>query len=219
MKYFFSLYTLPSVFVFLVIFVKIIEVFAHVSCAQFGVIPLSFQGFWGIFLFPLIHGSWFHLFSNLVSFVILSAFLFYTYHSVAYIVFFVAYLIPGLFTWFIGNPFSVHIGASGIVYAFSAFMIFLGFFKKQRTVLAISFIVLFLQTGIMWGIIPQNAAISWETHLGGFIVGGLLAYFFKDFAFVPFSYAAKQKYSPQSSTDTTIEFTYTVRKYTKNYIE
>jgi len=212
MKHFFFFYKLPIVFILIVVGVKFIETFASLSFAHFGVIPHSFQGFWGVFLFPLIHGSWFHLFSNSTSFIVLSAILFYKFHSVAYVVFIVSYIFPGLFTWFIGDSHSVHIGASGIVYALSSFMIFLGFFTKQRGVLAISFIVLFLQSGIVWGMIPQNTNISWETHVGGFIVGGFLAFFFKDFVFASPTYYTKRTYSSQSATEQNIEFFYTVRK-------
>ncbi|MDA3883493.1 MAG: rhomboid family intramembrane serine protease [Bacteroidales bacterium] len=212
MNLFFSLYKIPFFFIIVAILTQSIEAIFSVSFAHFGIKPLDFNGFLGIFLFPLIHGSWEHLFSNMTTLIILCGILFYHFHSVSHIIFWTSYLIPGLITWIIGRD-SFHIGASGITYSLMAFLIFIGFFAKKRNILAISFAMLFLHSGFIWGMIPQSTGISWETHVAGFFVGLALAYFFKDFSFSSYQIPKKNLYSPHSTTfDDETSFTYTVKK-------
>ena len=58
-----------------------------------GVAPQQIQGIPGILLSPFAHGSWSHLVSNSVSFIILGTLLFYFYRLVAYRVFFINWLL------------------------------------------------------------------------------------------------------------------------------
>jgi membrane associated rhomboid family serine protease len=72
-----------------------------------------------------------------------------------------------------------HIGASGLVYGFVAFLFFSGIIRRDNRSIALALIVTFLYGGLTWGILPIKAEISWEAHLFGSIIGILLAFVFR----------------------------------------
>ena len=62
-----------------------------------------------------------------------------------------------------------------MLYCLSSFLFFSGIFKKNRQLMAISLIIVFLYGGMFWGIfdMPHNSLnnISWESHRIGFSIG------------------------------------------------
>ena len=87
-------------------------------------------------------------------------------------------LLSGLTTWIIARD-SYHIGASGIVYLLFSFILFSGIISKNKRLIAVSLIVIFLYGSMIWYILPVKEEISWEGHLSGFIVGLLFAFNFR----------------------------------------
>ena len=143
-----------------------------------GVAPQQIQGIPGILLSPFAHGSWSHLISNSVSFIILGTLLFYFYRLVAYRVFFINWLLSGILLW-LGGRDSIHIGASGIVYGLAFFIFFSGVFRHDKRLAAVSMIVVLLYGGMVWGMVPQGGNISWEGHLYGAFSGISLAWYYR----------------------------------------
>src|SRR6185436_19517918 len=78
-----------------------------------------------------------------------------------------------------------HIGASGLVYGFAFFLFFSGVFRNDIKSLVISFFIIFMYGGIVWGLLPYVVGVSWESHLSGAIAGSLLAYLFRFFDLPP----------------------------------
>ncbi len=146
--------------------------------AIIGIKPLELQGLHGIILSPFAHADLKHIFSNTVSFAVLSFFLFYFYRLIAYRVFFLNWVISGILLW-IGGRESTHIGASGIVYGLAFFLFFSGVIRKSKGLGAISLVVVFLYGSIVWGMLPQNTGISWEGHLFGAVSGFFLAWYYR----------------------------------------
>jgi len=211
MKAYYKVFLLPILFIFSLIVIFTVSNYYNYSLYKLGIYPFTLQGFVNIFTFPLIHGSWQHLFSNISALFVLYIILFYMYNSVSYLIFIASYLLPGLLTWFIGRE-SYHIGASGIVFCLISFIFFIGLFSRNRQSLATSLIVALYYGGFIWGVFPSEKHVSWETHLGGFITGILLAYFFKDFKFTVYKPKVKVEYSNQSSTSTGYEYEYMHKK-------
>ena len=110
--------------------------------------------------------------------LILIGLLFSFYKKIALQILIWLYLISGFWLWIIGRP-AFHIGASGIVYALAGFLFLSGLIRKNRSLSAISLLVIFLYGSMIWGIIPISKSISWEGHLAGFLAGLLVAVFFK----------------------------------------
>lgn len=173
---------IPLILVTLMWVVKLIETGMGTSFGQWGVVPHTARGLIGILTLPFLHGSWEHLMSNSVPILVLGTALYYCYPSLANRVLLITYLASGLFTWCIGDPDSVHVGASALVYGLNLFLITSGFIRGNRLLVVISLIMVFLYGSFIWGMIPAFAIpqnISWEGHLSGAIIGVLLAVFLR----------------------------------------
>ena len=72
-----------------------------------------------------------------------------------------------------------HIGASGLIYGLAAFLFVSGVIRDNRLLLRVSLAVAFLYGGIVWWMLPIDDHVSWEGHLSGALVGGLLAVVFR----------------------------------------
>ena len=144
-----------------------------------GIRPRQLEGLAGIITAPLIHADKYdHLLSNTLPLLIVGTGLIYFYREIAFRVIALIYLFTGFWVWIAGRPYS-HIGASGLVYGFVCFLFFSGIFRRDRRLLAISMLVTFLYGSLVWGILPVDQSISWESHLFGSIAGILCAIYFR----------------------------------------
>ena len=83
----------------------------------------------------------------------------------------------GLLTW-CGARGGIHIGASALIYGMAFFLMLSGFIRRNKSLVIVSFLVIFLYGSLVWGLYPKYAIdnhISWEGHLAGFIMGVALA--------------------------------------------
>ena len=167
----------PVIYLIIIWLVKAIEFFLHYEFSQYGILPRHLIGIRGIVLAPLIHGDWGHLISNSGSFLVLCTGLFYFYRNKAFTIFFLIYFISGILVW-ITARYSLHIGASGIIYGLAAFLFSGGIISKEKALIAIALLVVFLYGSMMWGVLPVNNGVSWESHLAGSITGIFLAFIF-----------------------------------------
>lgn len=170
----------PLIFVAVLWVIKITEITIGKSFASFGLSPLTSKGLLGIIFGPLIHGDWKHLFNNSLPLFILSWTLFYFYHKISIKVFILVYILSQFWLWFFARD-STHIGASGLVYGFASFLFVSGVIRRNKNLLAISMLVVFLYGSMVWGILPIEERISWEGHLMGMIAGIILAFYYKSY--------------------------------------
>ena len=141
---------------------------------KFGIIPRTSFGLIGILGAPFLHGGWAHLISNTIGILTFAPIFIFIEGKNAIEKLIMLTLITGTFTWLLARP-AIHIGASGVVFALYGYLISLGFFKKKFLYILLS-IFLFTSYGyIMFGVLPIQPGISWESHLLGFIAGLLLA--------------------------------------------
>ena len=145
---------------------------------EFGLFPRTFSGLIGIITSPLIHGGYAHLFSNTLPLFLLSAGIVYFYPETAFKVIGIIYLATGLLVWLLARP-VYHIGASGLIYGFAAFLFFSGIFKRDNRSIGLSLLVTFIYGGMVWGILPGQPGISWESHFFGGITGVICAFIFR----------------------------------------
>ncbi len=168
----------PVCFVFILWIVKLVEIVFHIELYTFGLYPREWKGISGVFLAPLLHADIGHLFSNSIPLLVLGAGLFYFYRQIGYKVFFSIYLITGLWVWVSARP-CFHIGASGIVYGLASFLFFSGLLRGNKYLMAFSLFVVFLYGSLIWGVLPIQIGISWESHLMGAAAGLLCAYYYR----------------------------------------
>ena len=170
----------PVFFLVVLWSIKGIEVFFNTDFAFLGIFPLKVKGLIGIFTAPLIHSDFEHLIANSIPILILGTGVFYFYNKVAYKVFFLSYFIANIWIW-VGARQAYHIGASGLVYSFASFLFFSGAIRKNIKLMAISLLVVFLYGSMIWGILPIQPHVSWESHLMGGIAGMVLAIYYRSY--------------------------------------
>jgi len=168
----------PLVIVGLFWLVKVIEDVLDLDLSEYGILPLQWEGLKGILFSPFIHGTYGHLMSNSAPFLVLAFALFYFYRNLAYRILFLIYILSGVCVWFGGRE-AYHIGASGIVYGLASFLFFSGVLRKDRNLLTIGIIVIFLYGSMFWGIFPIKPDISWESHLWGALSGLILSWYYR----------------------------------------
>lgn len=139
--------------------------------------PREFEGLRGIFLSPFIHGEWNHLLSNLLPMAVLGSLLFSSYREIAFRVFFLIYMLTGIWVWMFARP-AYHIGASGIVYGLWSFVLLSGFLRKRNDLIVLSFLVAFLYGSMFWGLFPIFPDVSFEAHISGMLAGIMCAIYY-----------------------------------------
>lgn len=141
---------------------------------QFGIIPRTTDGLRGILFAPFLHGNLNHLVANTVPFLALGwmVMLRDARHFLPVTLF--SMLAAGLVAWTLGAPGSVHIGASGVVFGYLGFLLLAGVYTRGFWSIVLSLVTAALWGGLVLGIAPSQAGISWQAHLGGF-AGGILA--------------------------------------------
>lgn len=169
----------PVFFLLVIWSIKIVEILLDLDFSFLGIFPLKLKGLKGILTAPLIHSDIEHLIANSIPILVLGTGLFYFYNKIAYKVFFLSYLIANIWIWF-GARQAYHIGASGLVYSFAAFLFVSGVIRKNMKLMAISLLVVFLYGSMIWGVLPIQPHISWESHLMGAIAGLILAIYYKE---------------------------------------
>ncbi len=168
----------PAFFTIIMWVVKFSELSLGRSYANFGIFPLKIKGLIGIITSPLIHGDMNHLIANTIPLFVLMIGLFYFYNKIAYKVFFLTYVMTGLWVWVAARS-SYHIGASGIVYGLAAFIILSGIIRNNMRLMAFTLLIIFLYGGLIWGIFPNKPNVSWESHLLGMVAGLALAIYYR----------------------------------------
>lgn len=145
---------------------------------QFGIIPRQTEGIKGILFAPFLHGSLAHIISNTVPMLVLTTVLFWFYRKIAIRVLILSAIAGGGLVWIFGRS-AFHIGASGVVFALVGFLIASGIFRRKIKALLLAIVIFFLYGGVVWGILPTQPGVSWESHLFGFLSGIVLAYIFR----------------------------------------
>ena len=142
----------------------------------FGVRPWSIDGLRGILFAPFLHAGFGHLIANTVPFLVLGWLVMIKQIRDFVLVTFIVMIISGLGIWFFGSPISVHLGASSLIFGYFGFLLLRGYFERSPRSIFFSVIVAVFYGGLLWGVLPGQAGISWQGHLFGFVGGGLAAY-------------------------------------------
>ena len=148
---------------------------------MFGLIPRTSSGAWGILLHPLLHANAAHLAMNSVGLIVIGGTVFLRSEKDFWRVTALGVLIGGSATWLLGRT-SLHIGASGVVFAYLGYLLTTGWFDRKLSSVAISIVAAALWGSALLGLSPVQTGISWELHLFGFVGGVVGAWWRKRFS-------------------------------------
>lgn len=139
-----------------------------------GIEPRSVDGLSGVVLAPFLHVGFGHLAANTLPFLAMGALIAFSGLRRVFAVTAIVVLVSGVGTWLIAPAGTVHLGASGVVFGYAAYLVARGLFDRRFHYLAVGVLVAFgYGTTLLFGLVPQ-AGISWQAHLFG-AVGGVLA--------------------------------------------
>ena len=173
-KFYYSIF-IPLTFPVVLWIVYFISLSLNLDLSRMGILPRDMFGILGIISGPIVHANFSHLLSNTIPLIILGWAIFFFYSKVSFKTFILIYVLTGLLVWLFARE-VYHIGASGIVYGIVSFLFFSGIFRRDNKSISIALIVTFLYGGIVWGILPGQKGISWESHLFGGIAGIIIAF-------------------------------------------
>ncbi len=146
---------------------------------QYGIRPRSWIGLRGILFAPFLHDGFQHVMANSVPFLLLGWFVLMQGTWEFAVVTIMSTVFSGLGAWLFGAPHSVHIGVSGVIMGYFGYLLLRGYFERSFTAVLWSIFIIFLYGGLIWGVLPGQAGVSWQSHLFGFIGGGMAAYALK----------------------------------------
>ena len=152
---------------------------------QDGIVARSVPGLWGILWAPFLHGGWSHLLGNTLPFLVFG-FLAMAGGVRQWIgVTALIWIGSGAGVWLFGpgpvaiggfeRP-TVTIGMSGVIFGWLVFLLFRGFFARSGRQIALAVVLVVLEGGMLFGVLPGNPGISWQAHLFGALFGLLAAF-------------------------------------------
>jgi membrane associated rhomboid family serine protease len=129
----------------------------------------------GILAAPFLHADFGHLISNTIGIVLLGGLVMAIGRREFLVVTVAGVLVGGLGTWAVGRP-AVHIGASGLVFAYLGYLLLRGWYDRRFGSMLLALAVGWFYGSMVFGMLPgfTPTVVSWECHLFGFL-GGVLA--------------------------------------------
>lgn len=166
--------TLLSSFVVACWGIWLVDAITPGTLAGLGIRPRSMDGLSGVIAAPFLHGTLSHLSANSVPLLALGGLLLLADAKRFLSATLWAALGSGLVAWLLGPSGSVHIGASGIVFGYLGFLLSRGWFTRRLGLIALSLAVTAVWGGLVLGVLPGEAGVSWQSHVGG-LLGGVWA--------------------------------------------
>lgn len=141
----------------------------------YGIVPRHVSSLLGIIWAPFLHASFRHIAANTVPLLVLGGIICARSRSEFAIVTLAGIVLGGALTWLVARP-ACHIGASGLIFSYFGYLASLALFRRTFGALCLSVICLIGYGGIIRGLMPTSAAISWEGHAAGLLAGVLVGW-------------------------------------------
>ena len=141
---------------------------------QLGIHAREVDGMPEIFSAPFLHAGWDHLISNSLPFFVLGFLVLLSGLARWLVSSLIIIVVSGMTAWFLTPANTIILGASGLIFGWFTYLLARGIWSRRPAQVAVAVIVLLVYGGLIWGVFPSAAGISWQAHLGG-AVGGVLA--------------------------------------------
>jgi membrane associated rhomboid family serine protease len=159
---------------------EIVDTALHGALDRYGIVARNPEGLIGIVTAPFLHLGFGHLISNTLPLLTLGALIAISGAARLLSVTAIVTAVGGLGTWLISPPYTITIGASGLVFGYAAYLIARGVFNRRIGQVLIGVVVVLVWgSALLGGLLPQDG-ISWQGHLFGAIAGVLAAWFLTD---------------------------------------
>ncbi len=139
-----------------------------------GIRPHDLAGLDGIVFAPFLHASFLHLYSNSVPLILTGTFVLAIGLKRFLAVTGFVIICSGVGVWLTGNPRTVVIGASGVIFGYIGFLLTRGIVERSWWGIAVGALIGLLYGAQISGVFPTGQPISWQAHLFG-LLGGVVA--------------------------------------------
>ena len=142
--------------------------------SAWGIRPRSELGLIGIPLSPILHGSYNHVLSNTIPFLVLGGLV--ALRGIQKLVGVSLFIIVagGGAVWLLGRT-AIHVGASGLVFGYFGYLGAAGWYDRNLGSILAAIAVILLYGGLVFGVLPTQSFVSWEAHLFGLMAGVMAA--------------------------------------------
>ena len=140
----------------------------------YGIHAQALDGLPEIFTAPFLHAGWDHLLSNSIPFFVLGFLVLLGGIARWLMSSLISVLSSGLTAWLLTPPNTIVLGASGLIFGWLTYLLGQAVWSRRPGQIVIALAVLFVYGGLIWGVLPSAAGVSWQAHLGG-ALGGVLA--------------------------------------------
>ena len=147
-----------------------------------GIRPRTGEGLWGLVLAPLLHVGPRHLAANSGALIVLLTISLSLGRALTWLALAIIALAGGLAVWALAPSGTVHLGASGVIFGLTGFLLFSGILRRDWRSLVAALAVLFLYGGIFFNLLVVRPGVSWSSHFFGFLAGVLAAWLLKNMA-------------------------------------
>ena len=141
---------------------------------QFGIHAQEVDGLPEILTAPFLHAGWDHLISNSLPFFVLGFLVLLSGLARWLTSSLIIIGMSGVTAWLFTPANTIILGASGLIFGWLTYLLARGIWSRRPAQIVIAVLVLLVYGGLIWGILPSMAGISWQAHLGG-AVGGVMA--------------------------------------------
>lgn len=166
---------MPFLLVAAICAVFLLEVIVPGNLSWLGIRPRSITGLIGIPFAPFLHSNLSHLTANAVPLFVMGAMVNglnprkFINRTIILI------LGSGILTWFLSSA-GIVIGASGLVFAYWAYLIVNGIRTKQMKDIVMAVLTIIIYGTLLFSLFQNTPGVSWAGHLSGVLTGGLLAW-------------------------------------------
>ena len=147
---------------------------------RLGLAPFLFsERPWTLLTAMFVHSGFWHLFGNMITLYFFGTFLVrFIGNNWFLLVYFVGGIAGNALYLWLGEPFSLAIGASGAIYAVAGALVVLmpRLTVRLYLVLPVPLWVVVLVFFVIWSFVP---GVAWQAHLGGLVVGLVAGFFFR----------------------------------------
>lgn len=163
-------------FVALLWVLELVDTAADHRLDELGVQPRDDDGLIGILFAPVLHYGWDHLGANTLPVLVLGFLVLASGIGRGLAATAIIWVVGGLGTWLVAPTYTIHLGASVLVFGWLVYLMLRGFFARRPGEIVIGVLLLVGYGSLLWGVLPGQPGISWQGHLFGAIGGGIAAW-------------------------------------------